>query len=262
MTKNYIIGVVFKRKKILCYVLIFDQVEIIKKSLDFLSQNSSKLDLIIIENPSGNTPKIKKYVQQLGKKRLIKRYYLFDENITSNAMVAILDKEIDRIAKSPYTIITDGDLISNDQDWLGEEMKILKNNKNVFACGISLDMSNLPIKAFPEAKSWIPPDVSEQPDYYEAATGGHLMMLRGKDFAEYIRWKNENKVLHIDNEMRKYCYDLLHKKWARTKKSKAYHLTWDLYADKNHPYTKFRSQKSFKETWNHSKKAAYKLYEY
>jgi hypothetical protein len=104
--------------------------------------------------------------------------------------------------------------------------------------------------------------ISEQPNYYEAATGGHLMMLRGKDFAKYINWKNENKILHIDDEMRKYCYDTLHKKWARTKKSKAYHLTWDLYADKNHPYTKFRSKKTFKETWNHSQKASYDLSEY
>jgi hypothetical protein len=252
----------FRGKKILCYVLIFDQVDIIKKSLNFLTKYSDRLDLVIIENPSDNTPEIKKYIKGLGEKRLIKRYYLFEENITSNAVVRVLDEEIGYIAKSLYTIITDGDLTSDDKDWLDEEINILKRNKEVFACGITLDKSNLPIKAFPEAKGWIPPDVSEQPNYYEAATGGHLMMLRGKDFAKYINWKNENKILHIDDEMRKYCYDTLHKKWARTKKSKAYHLTWDLYADKNHPYTKFRSKKTFKETWNHSQKASYDLSEY
>jgi hypothetical protein len=243
-------------------VLVFDQLEIIKKSLNFLSKYSDRLDLIIIENPSTHTPQISNFINGLGKKKLIRSYYLFEENVTSNAMVTVLDETLSLIAKSPYAIITDGDLISSDTGWLDEEISILSKNREVFACGVTLDKSNLPIKAFPEAAGWIPPDVSEQPDYFEAATGGHLMMLRGKDFAEYIRWKNENKILHIDDEMRKYCYQTLGKKWARTKKTKAYHLTWDLYADKNHPYTKFRSKKTFKETWDHKKQTAYKLTEY
>jgi hypothetical protein len=253
---------VFRRKKIPCFVLVFDQTEIIKKSLRFLVKYSDRLELVIIENPSAHTPEISSFIETLGKKKLIKSYYLFDENITSNAMVRVLDKKIGLISKSLYAIITDGDLISKDRGWLDEEINILKKNREVFACGITLDKSNLPLKAYPEASSWIPPDVSEQSDYFEAATGGHLMMLRGKDFAEYIRWKNENKVLHIDDEMRKYCYQKLGKKWARTKNSKAYHLTWDLYADKNHPYTKFRNKKSFKQTWDHKKQTGYKLTEY
>ena len=240
-------------------MLVFDQVDIIKKCLRFLTEYSDRFDLVIIENPSPNTPHIQRFIKSLGKKGLIKRSYLFDQNITSNAMVTVLDLEKEAIKKSAYTIITDGDLVSNDKDWLSEEVGILKRNKDVFACGISLDMSNLPLKTYPESSGWIPPDIKETPQYYEAQTGGHLLMLRGKDFSNYIDWKNENNVNHIDGEMHKYCYSTLNKKWARTKKSTAYHLTWDLYADKNHPYTKFRAKKSFEDTWNHAQEAKHTL---
>lgn len=251
-----------RKKKVLCYVLIFDQVDIIKQSLNFLTQLSDKIEFIIIENPSEHTPEIKKYVTGLGKKGLIKRYYLFDQNITSNAVVTVLDKELDFIKKSSHTIITDGDLVSVNSEWFDEEITILKRNKDVFACGISLDRSNLPLKAFPESVNWIPPDIGEHRDYYEAVTGGHLMMMRGSEFGRYITWKNETKTQHVDDKMHRYCYDVLNKKWARTKKSEAYHLTWDLYADKNHPYTKFRSKKSFENTWHHEQQATFTLKEY
>ncbi|HSX29869.1 MAG TPA: hypothetical protein VLE73_04905 [Candidatus Saccharimonadales bacterium] len=247
----------FKKKKILCYVLVFDQVDIIKKCLTFLSKYSDRLDLIVLENPSKNTPVIKNIVENMGKQGHVKRYYLFDENITGIAMMTVLNKEQALVKKSAYTIISDGDLVSSDADWLDEEVGILKHNPDVLACGISLDMSNLPLKTYPESTGWIPPDISEKPDYYEAVTGGHLLMLRGRDFSDYIDWKNSSGADHIDSIMHKYCYETKHKKWARTKKSKAYHLTWDLYADKNHPYTKFRSKKTFKETWHHTQTATY-----
>lgn len=250
------------RRKILCYVLVFDQVEIIKKSLDFLTKYANRLEIVVVENPSTNTPEIKQYVEELGKKKLIKRYYLFKENITSNAVITVFNKELELIKARPYVIITDGDLVSSDKYWLDEELHIMKHHPDIFACGISLDMSNLPIAAFPEAANWIPPDKSEAADYYEAPTGGHLLMMRGEEFYEYSRWKDINDVQHIDSEMLKYCYNTLNKKWARTKRSKAYHLTWDLYADKNHPYTKFRSKNSFKGTWYHKKTASYSLNSY
>jgi hypothetical protein len=252
----------FRKRKVLCYVLVFDQVDIIKKCLNFLTTYSDQLELVIVENPSDNTPKISKFIESLGKKGLIKRYYLFSENITSNAVVTVFEKELELIEKNPYVIITDGDLVSNDKSWLKEELNIMKMHPEVFACGISLDMSNLPLKSFPEAASWIPVDKSEEDDFYETATGGHLLMMRGNEFSAYHKWRSKKGVKHIDSEMFKYCYNTLNMKWVRTKKSKAYHLTWDLYADKNHPYTKFRLKNSFKDTWYHKNTAKYELKSY
>lgn len=251
-----------RKKKILCYVTVFDQVDIVKKSLDFLVKSADKLELVVVENYSEHTPEIQAYVEKLGQQKLIHRYYQFEQNIASSAFLRIFNEEQGIVQKRPHVIITDGDLTSDDPNWLDEELGILKHNKDVFACGITLELSNLPLKAFPEAKNWIPPDISEQPDYYEAPTGGHLMIMRGREFAAYLRWREENGVRHIDSEMFKYAYEKLGKKWARTKVAKAYHLTWDLYADKSHPYTKFRLKKSFDETWDHEQVAGYKLRTY
>jgi hypothetical protein len=252
----------FRRKKITCYVLIFDQVDIIKRSLDFLVQYANKLDLIIIENPSPNTPKIKSIVDTYGKSGLIKRYYLFEKNITGNAYDIVFNVEKEIIKNSPYILITDGDLYSKDEDWLKEELNILKQHPEVFACGVSLDMSNLPIKQFPDAANWIPPDKGTFPDFFEATTGGHLLMFRGGQFYEYMKWQANNKLNFVDSIMHRYCYEVLNKKWARTKKAKAYHLTWDLYRDKRHPYTVLKISKTHEETWYHKQKSGYKLTEY
>lgn len=250
------------QKKIPCYVLIFDQVEIIQKSLNFLGKYADKLDIIVIENPSDNTPKIKRFVNKLGKDGLVKRYYLMDNNVTGRAMKLVLDKERFLILQHNYVILTDGDLTVEDTHWLQEQKKIMSRNRDVFACGVSLDMSNLPLSTFPHANDWIPADMSTQKNYYEAFTGTHLLMLRSKDLFACTDWLAENSLASVDGTFHKYCYEEAGKKWARTKKAKAYHLTWDLYADKNHPYTKFKLSKSVQETWYHDHASSFKLTEY
>ncbi len=250
------------KERVLCYVLVFDQIEIIEKSLRFLTKFSDWLEIVIIENPSANTNHIKNLVENYGKKGYISRYYLFSENITGNAYDTIVNLELTKISKRKYVILTDGDLISKDNSWLTEELSILEKNSDVFACGISLDMKNLPILAFPESTNWIPPDMRSNKYYYEAYTGGHLLILRGGEFADFIKWKNLNNLSLVDSEMHRYCYDVIGKKWARTKKSKALHLTWDLYSDPNHPYTKMRTEKSHKETWYHKKSADFEFKDY
>ncbi|HSX23595.1 MAG TPA: hypothetical protein VLE74_00645 [Candidatus Saccharimonadales bacterium] len=242
--------------------MIFDQIDIINKSLQFLIRYADRLDIVIVENPSDNTPKITKIVDDFGYKGLIKRYYLFDQNITNNAYDVVVNKELKNIKKSPYVIITDGDLTSKNEDWLNEELEILRHNPDVFACGISLDKSNLPIATFPEAKDWIPPDKREETMFFETYTGLHLVLIRGRELHNFINWKDSNGLHFVDGVMHRYCYEVLHKKWCRTKNSVAYHLTWDLYMDRKHPYTKMKLQKSFQDTWYHQRKASYRLKEY
>lgn len=252
----------WKKKRIPCYVLVFDQVEIIKKSLRFLAAYSNDLDLIVIENPSPNTPKIRKLVDKLGREGVVKRYYLFEENITGNAYGEVLDAERKTIEKSPYVMITDGDLTSSDTGWLEEERRVLAKYHDVFACGVTMDTVNLPLKAFPSAKDWIPADMHEHEQYFEAFTGVHLLLFRGSELAGFLRWRHEKDLSFVDVNMHKYCYEVLHKKWARTKHSKLYHLTWDLYQDRSHKYTKFKTSKDFDAMWHHGAQAGYTLYKY
>ena len=252
---------IFKRK-IPCYVLLFEQVAIIERTLKFLSQYADQIDLILVENPSATSPQIKLIVEDYGKRGLVKRYYQLDENVTGNALGIVIEKERDIIHKSKYVIVTDGDIESNNHEWLKEQKNILKNNSDVFSCGISLDMSNLPLKTFPEAKNWIPPDESEQPDYFEVYTGVHLLLMRSKELLSFMDWKNQEDLAFVDGNLHKYCTSVLHKKWARTKNTKAIHLTWDLYHDRNHPYTKFKLSKSFQSTWYHQKTSDFTLTKY
>lgn len=250
-----------KRRKIPCYVIIFEQIDIIKQSLDFLTPYSSELDIIIIENPSKNSDKIGELIKEYGRAGLIKRHYLFDTNITGNAYTQVIKTEADFIKKSKFILLTDGDIKSNNPDWLTEEKKIMRH-KDVFACGISLDMTNLPLKTFPDAKKWIPEDRAVHKDYFEVATGIHLVLFQSRGLLGFMDWMSRNQLAFVDGNMHRYCYEVAKKKWARTKHAKAYHMTWDLYANKNHPYTKFKLSKSFEQTWHHKQTADYILTEY
>lgn len=251
-----------KKAKIPCYVLVFDQVNIIRESLECLTHVSDKLDIIVIENPSPHSSKIKPLVDAFGKAGLIKRHYLFDNNITGNAFGSVINIEKQLVQKSPFVILTDGDLRLDNNDWLDEELSILKKHRDIFACGVSLDLSNLPLKTFPDAKDWMPPDISEHRDFYETLTGIHLLMLRGPELYDFMQWKNANELSFVDGEMHRHARENLLKKWVRTKKARAYHLTWDLYADKKHPYTELKTSKGFQATWLHNDHAAYALTEY
>jgi len=248
--------------KIPCYVLVFDQLSIIEKSLEFLTRFGDRLELVVIENPSRQSPAIGQLIDRYGRQGLVKRYYRFDANITGMAYDIVITQELPHIKRSPYVMITDGDLTASGSAWLEEELSILKKNPDVFACGVSLDMSNLPLKAFPEASSWIPPDRAEYPDFYEATTGGHLLLMRGQGLYEFMGWKEQTGLHFLDGSMHRYCYEVLGAKWARTKRNTAYHLTWDLYQDKKHRYTKLKTAKTFDETWRHRESAPYTLTEY
>ncbi|MDB5164325.1 MAG: hypothetical protein JWS12_943 [Candidatus Saccharibacteria bacterium] len=251
-----------KKKKLLTYVLVFDQYHIIRKTLDFMTAFSDQLEIVIIENPSPNSPKIKKLIDSYGNAGKLKRHYLFEDNIAANVFSVVLERERSVIKKHSLVMLTDGDLICKDGDWLKEEISILKHNPSVFVCGVSLNSFNLPIKTFPEAKNWIPLDISEQEDYFEARTGLHLLTLSSTDLLGFLDWFKAHEHPFVDSTLHYYCYDILGKKWARTKKAKARHLTWDLYGDLENSYTRLKTSKSHKEMWFHLKKADFSLKEY
>lgn len=250
------------RSKIPCFVLVYDQVDIVKQSLEFFTKYANKLDIIVIENPSKNTPEIKKLVNKYGERGLITKYCLFNKNVTSNAYDIVLNDMLPYIKKHRFVLVSDGDLVVENKDWLKEELAILKSNQDVFACGITLDDSNLPHKTFPDAKEWIPPDFAEHKRFFEALTGCHLLLFRSSELDTFMSWKNKSAKGFVDGVMHSYCYDQIHKKWARTKKSKARHLTWDLYQDTKNPYTKLKTSKSFKDMWYHNDTSDYSVTKY
>lgn len=237
--------------KVPLYFFAYFDFDVIKTSFESLYPKASQLDIVVIENRSPSTEdKIKPYFLKLLKEGKISRYYLADKNLANNTVEIVLAKEIKRIAKSEYVFFTDGDLLIPDNaDWLEEQLTIIKNNTEVFACGITLSLHNLPLKTFPEATNWIPADKAEYDTYFEVRTGAHLLVFRTADFMAFWTHMEKQKLNFVDGAMHRFCYNIYNKQWARTKRNEARHLTWDSYADLNHPYTKQKLSQSFKNTW-------------
>lgn len=236
--------------KTIIYFFVYFDFEVIKSSFDSLLQYKDYLDIVVVENKSINTSKIKPFFIKCLKEKKILRYYLSNKNITNNALEIVIDRELPLIKNQKYFMISDGDLLFYSKNSFIEIFNVLNTNDDVFSCGISLDMSNLPIDVFPESKNWIPQDICEHDNFIEARTGAHFLMLRTSYFLEYWSYRKKKNLRFLDSTMANYCYNNL-KKWGRTKYSSARHLTWDSYADINHPYTKEKFRKNFNQTWKH-----------
>ncbi|QTF49045.1 putative WbbJ Acetyltransferase [Acanthamoeba polyphaga mimivirus] len=250
------------KQKIPCFVLIYDQVDIIKKCLSFFTKYNSRLDIIVIENFSQNTNEtIKPYVMNLLNKKKIWKYYLFENNIMNNAYHMALQHAIKTYLdpkKYPYTLITDGDLTIDNEDWIEEQINIMESNKNIYVSSCSLDTSNLPTETFPEATSWTKTGI-DRGNYIEDNTGIFSLLLKTVDVIDLMVFLDSKNLRFLDSLINHYCYNYKYKIWARTKKSKAYHLTWDLYKDLDHPYTKMKRENIY--LWSQNLTCKFDLFE-
>lgn len=245
--------------KIKLYFLAYFDFEVIQKALESLYDCSNNIEIHVLENKSEFTYLIKPFLLQQLENGYISSYYLFENNLANNAFEIIIARDLKKISNSNFFIVTDGDLLVKGANWLQEELNIMQNNNELFACGISLSLENLPINEFADAINWVPSNIAEFETFFEAKTGGHLLMLRTSDFLKYWEYREKEKLNFTDGSMANFCYQILKKKWAKTKNTSAIHLTWDSYSDRNHPYTIKRLSKDFKQTW-HSKKYFSKIY--
>lgn len=246
--------------KIPTFILTYFDSDTIQKCINGVIDNDL-LNIHIIENPSPHTEINKKYFLNLLKEKKIAKYFLMKRNISNNAFSLILHKYMETIKVSKYVLITDGDLVNLQKNWLQEEIRILENNPDVFVCGMKMEMQNLPITTFPDANTWIPPFIKVNEDYIEQISGVHFLLFRSTDFIECFKYLCENNKPFLDSEIHHYCYKIQCKKWAITKHSSTYHLTWDLYANLKHPYVVNKLSKTLEETWRHNNYCSYICYE-
>jgi len=247
-------------KKTTLFFLAYFDFDVIKRSLESFYELSEFLEIIVIENGSVNSNEIRTFLKNEINRGKIHSCYFFQRNLSNNSIEIVISKELKKLSTEEYFIISDGDLILEDKNSYVEIKNIMDNHHELFACGISLDKRNLPLDNFPESVFWIPEDIHEEEDFYEAKTGAHLLMVRTTDFLKYWKFREDKNESLTDSSMANYCYNSQNKKWARSKKSKALHLTWDSYNDLNHPYTIEKLKKSFSKTWNH--KDYFSLVEY
>ncbi len=250
------------KNKIPCLVLIFFDYNTTKKSLDFITKFNDRLDIHIVENYSEYTNEyIKPYVLELLKKNKIKSYYLFEENIGFNAIEKVVETKAQYINDFDYFIITDGDLISENDDWINEQINILEKNPEVILSGLKLDLINLPSEElYPDSKNWVPPAKEiEGKNYLDGQTGWVFTFIK-TEFFFFILNLIKKEGSHISDYKVYQVIQMFGKKWVRTKNSKAYHLTWDIYSDLNHPYTKWKNSHTYQQIWCHNKDCNYTLY--
>ena len=108
-------------------------------------------------------------------------------------------------------------------------------------------MTNLPI--IPGSSSWVPAPLNITDDYIEGASGVHLMTLKNENL-----WLVKNTTF-LDSNIRTSVYSKK-KKWVKTIKNKAYHLTWDLYFEGS-DYYKYKLTNT--DIWNHNNVCDYKI---
>jgi hypothetical protein len=248
-------------KRIPCLVIVYHDFPIVRACLDFLAKHREQLDIVVVENFSEHTNReIKPYVLNLLQSGSIQKYFLFDKNISMNAFEVVLQEGGLNLAEADYVMVTDGDLIVEQGDWLGEQRAILERHPDVFACGMTLDMRNLPVRAFSDAANWVHTG-TECGDHFLASTGLWLLLMRAEQFHQFVAWHKEHDYSRFsDTLLRKYCKRVLGKKWARTKQTKAYHLTWDRYMDLDHPYTQIKTQNSLRKLFHHHRYCGCTLY--
>jgi hypothetical protein len=246
-------------QKIDCCVLAYYDFDTIRQTLEFLSRYADRLDITVIENISKHTEgKMKPYLLDKLAAGDITKYVLLDENIAGSAM-QVYTEFVYSDNGSPYLLVTDGDLTVADPAWLDEELTILRTHDETFVCALDLDLSNLPLHSFPEAGSWVSHAV-DRGNYLEGFCGAYLLLFKKEFFLDCLKFVRKNGLPFIDSSFHKYA--LQHGlTWARTKKAKAHHITWDLYADLNHEYTRLKTSASYDELWNHSKLCGFTVYQ-
>lgn len=209
-------------------------------------------EIHVIENNSART--LKAEMPELIAAGQIKKYALFEENIANMATTIYCREGHVDWTQYDYVVTTDADLVP-DEGWLDECKAILAAHPEVFVCSVGLYMDNLPVKTMPHAKDWIPPRI-DRGDYYETITGTHFMTFRARDFIKYLKHLRRENLAMLDERLHELSR-AEKMKCACTKQARAYHLTWDLYQDLNHPYTREKIHNPL--IWHQNRRCGYEV---
>jgi len=164
------------------------------------------------------------------------------------------------LADYDYIMITDGDLTVNNNDhWLDEQINILDKYPDTFTCAVDLSLENLPVKEYPGCEGWHSKPLKTFNDCYEGRTGVHLLLFKKEILQQFMYYVYENNSIFVDGTFHIFC-DQNQLVWRRTKISKSYHHTWDLYTDFKHPYTIMKKASAINDLWNKNNPSNYRVY--
>lgn len=226
--------------KHICVLICFNNYDHIKSCFESLYNDD--IDFFIIENYSKNSDLISDFFMNQN----IKGYIQFEKNITNKAVSIFVKDYLETLKQYEYITISDCDLtVLNSKNTFGEIKKNLDLD-NVAVCCADLDMSNLP--KIEGSDSWVPKPRNITSEYIEGDSGAHLMTIKNENLnlfqvEKFIDSSILNRVFYVN------------KKWVKTLKNKAYHLTWDLYFHGN----EYFEYKKSNDVWNHNNICDYKI---
>jgi hypothetical protein len=88
-------------------------------------------------------------------------------------------------------------------------------------------------------------------DYVEADTGVHLLLFKRRLFDEFLTVRRKMQWRFLDETLRNFVKVEKKLKWVITRRNYSIHLTWDVYNDAEHPYTKMKMTPDFYKFWKH-----------
>ena len=227
--------------KHICILVCFNNLDHIKKS--YKSLYNENIDFFIVENYSDNSEKIKDFFKE---KNLV-GYIQFEKNISHNAVTTFVNDYTSLLEQYDYITISDCDLtVEDSKEMFQEIIKNLDFNDVVVSCS-DLTMINLPNVL--GSKSWVPPPIVITKDYIEGTSGVHLMTIKRENL-----WVIKDKTF-LDSNLRN-SVQSVKKKWVKTLKNKAYHLTWDIYFEGS-DYYKFKLDNP--NIWSHNNICNYEV---
>jgi hypothetical protein len=252
-SKNY------QMNKIPCVVLIYDNLEIIKRSISSLQRYYDYLDIHIIENPSKYTPNYSKPAMlSLLHDGIIKSYSLFEDNITNNAIESFLTVDPCKVWDSDKIMITDGDVVA-DGDWLEKQIYILDKYKDVFCCSVEMSL-----EGWSEGlKQRFGKEKNKTEDYLERSSGIWLCLFRTDELKKAFEIFQDNRFRFRDGPLMRFVTEYWRKKWVVARGPMARELTRSGYSNPGYyeeKHEKIQYHGTIVDFWNHNDFSDFTVY--
>lgn len=228
----------------------------IRSCLDTLIRENS-FTITVAENYSENTEsQIKPYLMDMVNSGVIKRYFLFEKNITNNIILSVLKDRTSVINYTPHTLITDGSLSTKDTGWSIKQKELLDRSASILTCAVNIDTSNMPSGQ----ENYFNPVMRSDKETDVIFTGNHMLLFRSNELIDIIKYLDTKSLPYKDSYLHMYCAE--HgKSWVRLKSPKFYRHTWDFFSVPNHPYLVEKQRRiSNKDIFDHKDMCNYTLH--
>lgn len=216
-------------KKIACLYLAFRNIEVIKNSLtSILSEREAikrdfVFDVYVVENSTEfSSSVIRPYIKNIVEEGGIKKYLQLKKNITNNAFHVALFGGFLNFDEYDYIFLTDGDVYVPPGS-VKEQLSILDNNPEVFACGLSVDyakweLGNKKEKALALlAKRSLALEAGKP---YVAIPGGFwFVAFKTLDWQKLYNTFEFNGIRIHDGIIQKFCRSVYKREWVQTRNS-------------------------------------------